>query len=52
MDPWACALTRHAYISVYEQRFQDALALLALAGGIAAHTATAGCQPDTQLAVG
>jgi len=29
MDLWACALTRHAYISVYEQRFGDAVPLLA-----------------------
>jgi tetratricopeptide (TPR) repeat protein len=36
MDLWACALTRHAYISVYEQRFQEALPLLDLALVIAA----------------
>jgi len=28
MDLWACALTRHAYVNVYEQRFRDALPLL------------------------
>lgn len=37
MDLWACALTRHAYISVYEQRFDEALPLLDLAGSIARH---------------
>lgn len=30
-DLWACALTRHAYISIYEQRPTDALPLLELA---------------------
>jgi len=35
MDLWACALTRHAYISVYEQRFADAVPLLALSADLA-----------------
>jgi len=35
MDLWACALTRHAYINVYEERFLDALPMLELATGIA-----------------
>jgi hypothetical protein len=35
MDLWACALTRHAYISVYEQRFGDAVPLLALSADLA-----------------
>jgi transcriptional regulator with XRE-family HTH domain len=35
MDLWACALTRHAYISVYEQRFGDAVPLLALGADLA-----------------
>ncbi|WP_436772889.1 helix-turn-helix transcriptional regulator [Yinghuangia sp. YIM S09857] len=34
-DLWACALTRHAYISVYEQRFADAAPLLATAALVA-----------------
>jgi hypothetical protein len=42
MDLWACAVTRHAYISVYEQRFRDALPLLHLG----AHLARKG---DTQV---
>jgi transcriptional regulator with XRE-family HTH domain len=35
MDLWACALTRHAYISVYEHRFQDAKPLLELGADLA-----------------
>jgi tetratricopeptide (TPR) repeat protein len=35
-DLWACALTRHAFIGVYERRFADALRLLELAEGVAA----------------
>jgi transcriptional regulator with XRE-family HTH domain len=35
MDLWACAVTRHAYISVYEQRFHDAVPLLRLATDLA-----------------
>ncbi|WP_211341624.1 hypothetical protein [Myceligenerans xiligouense] len=34
-DLWACALTRHAYLSVYEKRFADAAPLLNLAATIA-----------------
>lgn len=34
-DLWACALTRHAFIGVYERRFQDAIPMLELAAGIA-----------------
>jgi transcriptional regulator with XRE-family HTH domain len=37
MDLWACSLTRHAYISVYEQRFGDAVPLLALSADLARH---------------
>ncbi|MCU7722261.1 helix-turn-helix domain-containing protein [Actinoplanes sp. KI2] len=35
MDLWACALTRQAYISVYERRFRDAVPLLGLAADLA-----------------
>lgn len=35
MDLWSCALTRLAYISVYEQRFADAVPLLDLSRGLA-----------------
>jgi tetratricopeptide (TPR) repeat protein len=34
-DLWACALTRHAYISVYEREFRDAAPLLDLAAALA-----------------
>lgn len=34
-DLWACALTRHAYLSVYEKRFDDVVPLLDLAATIA-----------------
>jgi hypothetical protein len=43
MDLWACAVTRHAYISVYEQRFRDAVTLLHLGTELAR-------KGDTQLA--
>lgn len=35
MDLWACAMTRHAYISVFEQRYEQAIPLLELAAGLA-----------------
>jgi hypothetical protein len=35
MDLWSSALTRHAYISVYEQRFGDAVPLLRLSANLA-----------------
>jgi transcriptional regulator with XRE-family HTH domain len=35
LDLWACALTRHAFISVYEQKFDRAAPLLQLAAGLA-----------------
>jgi transcriptional regulator with XRE-family HTH domain len=35
MDLWSCALTRLAYISVYEQRFADAVPLLELSRSLA-----------------
>ena len=35
LDLWACALTRHAFISVYDQKFHDALPMLHLAAGLA-----------------
>ncbi|WP_253870394.1 hypothetical protein [Promicromonospora umidemergens] len=35
-DQWACALTRHAYLSVYEKKFTDALPVLELAAAVAA----------------
>ncbi|GAA3790968.1 MULTISPECIES: helix-turn-helix domain-containing protein [Amycolatopsis] len=35
IDLWACALTRHAYIAVYERRFSDAAPLLDLAATLA-----------------
>jgi hypothetical protein len=35
MDQWSCALTRHAYISVYEQHFRDAMPLLRLSVDLA-----------------
>lgn len=34
-DLWACALTRHAFISVYERQFQPASPMLELAAGLA-----------------
>jgi len=43
MDLWACAMTRHAYISVYEQRSRDAVPLLQLGADLAS-------RGDTQLA--
>ncbi len=35
LDLWACALTRHAFIGVYEKRFDKAAGMLELAGGLA-----------------
>jgi transcriptional regulator with XRE-family HTH domain len=35
MDLWACAVTRHAYLSVYEQRFREAVPLLRLGADLA-----------------
>jgi transcriptional regulator with XRE-family HTH domain len=35
MDLWACALTRHAYLGVYEHRLGDAIPLLSLGGDLA-----------------
>lgn len=34
-DLWACAMTRHAFISVYERRFDKAAPMLELAVGLA-----------------
>ncbi|WP_054055534.1 helix-turn-helix domain-containing protein [Alloactinosynnema sp. L-07] len=34
-DLWACALTRHAFIAVYERRFAEAVPLLDLAANLA-----------------
>ncbi|GGS59478.1 helix-turn-helix domain-containing protein [Actinokineospora fastidiosa] len=34
-DLWACALTRHAFIAVYERRFAEAVPLLELAADLA-----------------
>ncbi|MEV6671948.1 helix-turn-helix transcriptional regulator [Streptomyces sp. NPDC051162] len=34
-DLWACALTRHAFIGMYERQFTDALPMLAVAADIA-----------------
>ncbi|GAA0589327.1 helix-turn-helix transcriptional regulator [Kutzneria viridogrisea] len=34
-DLWACALTRHAFISVYERKFADARPMLELAAALA-----------------
>ncbi|MEV6712663.1 helix-turn-helix transcriptional regulator [Lentzea sp. NPDC051208] len=34
-DLWACALTRHAFIAVYERRFNEAAPLLELAASLA-----------------
>jgi transcriptional regulator with XRE-family HTH domain len=36
-DLWACALTRHAFIGLYERRFADITSMLAAASSIAAH---------------
>jgi DNA-binding XRE family transcriptional regulator len=36
-DQWACAVTRHAYICVYEGRFDDAAPMLDVAAKIAGH---------------
>lgn len=35
LDLWACALTRHAFISVYDRRFDQAAPMLQLAAGLA-----------------
>lgn len=35
MDLWSCAMTRHAYLSLYDQRPRDALPLLELATELA-----------------
>ena len=42
MDLWSCALTRLAYISVYEQRFADAVPLLDLSRSLA-------CRGDSHM---
>ncbi len=34
-DMWACALTRHAFVSVYEQQFADTVPMLASAADLA-----------------
>jgi transcriptional regulator with XRE-family HTH domain len=34
-DLWACAMTRHAFIAIYERRFDSALPMLDLAGRLA-----------------
>ncbi|SDF93534.1 Helix-turn-helix [Lentzea fradiae] len=34
-DLWACALTRHSFLSVYERRFASAAPMLELAAGLA-----------------
>jgi hypothetical protein len=34
-DLWACALTRHAFIGVYERQFRDSIPLLSLAAKLA-----------------
>lgn len=36
-DLWACAITRHAFIGVYERKFQAAVPLLDLATKVARH---------------
>lgn len=36
-DLWACALVRHAFVSIYERRFRDAVPLLAAASRLAEH---------------
>ncbi|MEU0481348.1 helix-turn-helix domain-containing protein [Streptosporangium sp. NPDC006013] len=41
-DLWACALTRHAFVSMYEHRFPQAASMLSLAARVAA-------RGDTQL---
>jgi transcriptional regulator with XRE-family HTH domain len=45
MDLWSCALTRLAYISVYEQRFADAVPLLVTSAKLAR-------KGDSQMATG
>lgn len=45
MDLWSCALTRHAYISIYERRFVDAVPLLDLSINLAR-------KGDQQMAAG
>jgi transcriptional regulator with XRE-family HTH domain len=35
LDLWACALTRHAFIALYERSFRHALPLLEMAAGLA-----------------
>jgi transcriptional regulator with XRE-family HTH domain len=34
-DLWACAMTRHAYLSVYDRKFSDAVPMLDLAAALA-----------------
>lgn len=41
-DLWACALTRHAFVSMYERRFPQAASMLSMAARVAA-------RGDTQL---
>ncbi len=36
-DLWACALTRHAYIGIIDNRFEDAMPLVEEAAGVARH---------------
>jgi len=36
-DLWACALTRHAFIAVYERQFTQAASMLELAAALARH---------------
>ncbi len=35
LDPWACAMTRHAFIEMYERRFEEAALMLELAARLA-----------------
>lgn len=37
VDLWACALTRHAYLSVYERQYGEATRMLDLAADLAGH---------------
>ncbi|WP_406267041.1 hypothetical protein OH799_21585 [Nocardia sp. NBC_00881] len=37
MDLWACAMTRHAYVSIYDRQFSAAMPLLESASALARH---------------
>lgn len=46
-DMWACAMTRHAFISIYERRYDDAAPLLAGGRPSSPHAVTETCPPGS-----